>query len=215
MSLKAIIPAAGYGVRMGMHVNESKEMLQDPNDSNKRIIDYSLDLCYKYGIEPVVISRIEKNDLNSYLNIKGVEHIILKKPGKEWAETVLKSSGLWGEKNILILPDTRFDEDIIPKLLNDLAWNHNSDVVAAVHEIDPKDSEKWGVIYNNHIYEKCPNITASNLAWGLLAWNGKSAALDIFYELTPGFKYTQWNDIPYIKMNKFLDVTRTGKLEKY
>ena len=95
--VKAIIPCAGFGTRMAMQPNQSKEMLTDPV-TGKYLIDYSLDLCYKYKIKPVVISRLEKEDLNSYLRSKNVTHISLKEAGKEWAQTVLKSQGLWAKR---------------------------------------------------------------------------------------------------------------------
>lgn len=214
MIIKAIIPCAGFGTRMGMKSHEAKEMLIDPI-TGKYLIDYSLDLCYKYKIEPIVISRIEKEELNKYLRDKQVEHIVLKTPGKEWAETVLKSQGLWGDKNILLLPDTRFEpHNIIPKIIHDLTSNHTSagDLIVAVHEINPDDCNKWGTITGSTIYEKC--YIKTNLAWGIIGWkNGIGSYL--FLALYPESYYDLYDSIIYHKLDSFRDITRTGQLERY
>jgi dTDP-glucose pyrophosphorylase len=215
--VKAIIPCAGYGTRMGMKLNESKETLIDPV-THKYLIDYSLDLCHKYKIEPIVISRLEKEDLNGYLRDKEVEHIVLKTPGKEWAETVLKSRGLWGDKNILILPDTRFDEKAIPRMLDLL---HEYDLVAAIHEIPAMDCDKWGIINRKEIWEKPAvinkNIKAHMKAWGLLGFTPKVGEF-IFPSLNKG----NWVELErmaiapsFVHLDKFIDITRSGTLEKY
>lgn len=212
MSNKGIIPAAGYGTRMYMETNQSKEMLIDPV-TGKYLIDYSLDLCYKYYIEPVVISRIEKEDLNSYLRSKNVEHIVLKSPGNEWADTVLKSQGLWGDKNILLLPDTRFEpEYVVRDMLDEIGWS-DSGVVAAVHKIDPKESDKWGTVTGTGIHEK--NSNHQMVAWGLLGWRKQALGLSLFSEMYPGGSWFAWNGISKLQLTSFKDITRTGKLEKY
>ena len=209
--IKAILPAAGYGKRMGMEINQSKEMLKEVNGENF-LIDYSLNLCYKYNIEPVVISRIEKEDLNSYLRSKQVEHIVLKKPGSEWAETVLKSRGLWGEKNILILPDTRWDDDknkAFERIKTCISYS-DQQLVAGYHIINPEDSVKWGTLNGDFILEKCQ--TQASMAWGVLAFS-KEIGESLFRELTPG-NFTKLPVRYNIKLNNFRDITRTGKLEE-
>lgn len=208
--IKAIIPAAGYGTRMNMPIDKSKEMLIDPVTS-KYLIDYSLDICYSNKIEPIVISRIEKEDLNSYLRSKGVEHIVLKTPGKEWAETVMKSQGLWEYKNILILPDTRFESvDCISQIIKDL---DKHPISIATHKIDPKDADKWGTIVKDNIEEKKAN--GSDKAWGLIGFT-KNAGDMLFNQLIATKTASLWYLEPVTtELTKFVDITRSGKLEKY
>jgi dTDP-glucose pyrophosphorylase len=214
-NIKGIIPAAGYGVRMAMKPTESKEMLTDPI-TGKYLIDYSLDLCYSNSIEPIVISRLEKEDLNSYLRSKGIEHIVLKTPGKEWAETVLKSQGLWGEKNILILPDTRFDEEGFKEFLSEI---ENNTLTFATHEIKSEDCDKWGIVTDKSVYEKPGKhdlyYQDCEEAWGLIGWH-KCWGEQLFKNLheLKYFNHTHLKvDRTHLKW--FKDVTRSGTLEKY
>ncbi len=218
--IKCIIPSAGYGTRMNCKLNESKELMIDPV-TGKYLIDYSLDLCYKYNIEPIVISRIEKEDLNSYLRSKEVEHIVLKKPGKEWAETVLKSQGLWAEKNILLLPDTRFTPE---SRFDDIKYqiDHGSKLVLGVHEVPEMSQNKWGIVASNGIYEK-PNIKLDQYrglgttAWGIIAFR-KEIGYNLFSRLSENHQFLWKDDLvnPAIfRLDSFVDITRTGKLEKY
>ena len=212
---KAIIPCAGYGTRMGLQPHQSKEMLTDPNDKSKYLIDYALDLCYSNNIDPIVISRQGKDELNDYLKPYKLDLIILKEPGKEWAETVLKSQGLWGDKNILILPDTRFQpETIIPDIIK--STNCYSSIVVGWHEIKPEDSHKWGTVNSYGIYEK--QGTLFNKAWGILGFT-KFSGQELFQSLKPEgtFQFHQIDECSpeFRKLNNFKDITRSGTLEKY
>jgi UTP-glucose-1-phosphate uridylyltransferase len=215
MTIKAIIPCAGFGTRIKMLSHESKEMLIDPNNPDKYLIDYSLDLCYKYNIDPVVITRPEKQDLINYLKTKECELIICK-PGKEWAETVLKSQGLWGDKNILLLPDTRFDVDALEKVIQLMHYNYK--LVTAVHNISNTESDKWGTVTKDHIFEKWPRFSGNDeaklLAWGILGFD-KNIGVELFNSLYPCGFYKNNENIGMVYLDSFKDITRTGTLEKY
>src|SRR6266850_3092271 len=115
--MRAIIPCAGFGTRVGMKSNQSKELLPDSN--NKPLIQYSLDICRLYQIDPLVILREEKKDLQEYLKKEKVNYITIKPEG-EWYDTVLKSQGHWDENNVLMLPDTKFDIDRIKDIVSGL-----------------------------------------------------------------------------------------------
>lgn len=216
-NLKGIIPAAGYGKRMNMQPDQAKEMLIDPV-TGKYLIDYHLDLCYKYNIEPVVISRIEKSEFNSYLRSKKIEHIVLKEPGKEWADTVLKSQGLWGEKNLLLLPDTRFEPEISIKRIVDSM--HEYKLVAGVHDVPGLECDKWGIISREAIREKPyvinPGVKHYMKAWGILGFN-REVGQGLFSSQVKGglFKLSPEIEPTFVHLDKFVDITRSGKLEKY
>src|SRR4051812_48128743 len=100
---RVLIPAAGFGKRMGLP--EAKEMLIGPEGTP--LIEWSLSFCNKNGLKPLVISRPEKNSLNDYLRRIGVDTLLIE-PSGEWPDTLLKSEELWAEKNLVLLPDTRF-----------------------------------------------------------------------------------------------------------
>lgn len=194
---------------MNMLLNESKEMLKDPVTEDY-LIDYSLNLCYSNNIEPIVISRIEKEELNSYLRQKGVEYIVLKTPGKEWAETVLKSQGLWGDKNILLLPDTRFNKNAIKDILSKV----DGSLVIGYHEIDPMESNKWGIITEDNLILEKSLTRRSEKAWGLIGFN-KPDGIWFLEEISEykSFPLTKYEK--FVKLDYFKDITRTGQLEKY
>lgn len=99
-----IIPAAGWGTRIGQPV--SKEMLIGPD--KKPLIDFSIQLADQFNMQPLVITRREKTNLVEYLCSRNIDTIFVE-PTREWPETVLKSSDFWHEKNIVCLPDTTFE----------------------------------------------------------------------------------------------------------
>lgn len=107
--MKIILPCAGFGLRVGKP--ESKEMLSDP-EGQKPLIDFSLEIVKNRSWSAVIITRSEKRNLIDYLNQKkslgyNIEIKIIE-PSQEWPDTILKAKELWGFKNILILPDTRW-----------------------------------------------------------------------------------------------------------
>lgn len=215
MTVKAIIPCAGYGTRMQMQPNESKEMLTDPV-TGKTLIDYSLDLCYKYNIRPILIVRSGKEDLLKYLLTSkdyGKFDLIVSEPGKEWAETVLKSQGLWGDKNILILPDTRWTDDnnAFERIVKTIQYPQQ-ELVIGYHVIAPENSVKWGAVVGSSIMEKVHSDYAVR-AWGILGFDS-SIGRDLFQCLKPGGVYTNKNSYG-ILLKDFKDITRSGQLEKY
>lgn len=210
--VKAIIPCAGLGTRMGMKPTESKEMLVDPA-TGKPLIAYTLDLCKQFNIQPVIITRQEKQDLILYCRNKA-EVIILDTIPEEWPNTVLASKSFWSEKNILLLPDTRFEP--VESIGEAIRALETLDFAFGAHKVD--DVSKWGMIE----YEKSnktllvsekPTQTNPGLAWGFIAFknNGKSENLFNVYSKRNQFLYLKSFDIMYL--TSFKDITRTGKIE--
>ncbi len=200
---KAIIPAAGRGTRMGMKFNESKEMIIE---KDKYIIDYSLDLCEKHNIDPLIITRKEKIDLIEYT--KDYEQLVLEEPTSEWPETILKSKHLWAENNILILPDTRFfPTDIIVTMEKELKSN-KKELVVAVHKV--QNGSEWGCIRFYSMCEK-PKDKSPSYAWGLLGFK-KNYGEELFENMS---KRHVWFDISkdcsVINLQSFNDITRGKK----
>ncbi len=201
--IKAIIPSAGYGTRMSMKPNESKEMLID--STGKPVIQYSLDLCSKYGLEPIIITRKEKTDLINYVQGNATLHII--EPFGEWPDTVLSSSKLWGKRNILILPDTRFSPDSVLQDISDqLALGCKS--VTAYHNVT--DPTKWCVIDNYKLTEK-PLASNSSAALGLIGFEAIEGH-HIFNGLKRRSEPVDLIDAGFVRLDSFIDITRTGKI---
>lgn len=203
--MRAIIPSAGLGTRMGMRPDQSKEMLLD--NTGRPIIHYSLALCAKYNLTPLVILRKEKTDLIDYCKEQNIETFIIE-PKREWPETILASEAHWEQYNIMILPDTRFSDDkVIQYMKNDLENGCQSSI--ALHRVE--DSSKWCVINRHEIIEK-PNYNEKAWAMGLLAFNDFEGE-DLFGALSKRNNYYELFRSNYQYLDSFKDITRTGIVE--
>lgn len=204
MKIKCIIPCAGYGTRMGMAQNESKEMLLDT--TGKPVIQYSLDLCKLYDLEPLIITRKDKGDLIEYISDKANVHII--HPFGEWPNTILCSQGLWSENNIMLLPDTRFTPDsVIADMKYQLHMGCQS--VIAIHDVE--EPNKWCVVEDYHLVEKS-QTTKSTKAMGIIGFK-KSEGHNLFKTLNKRGEYYRLLNTGFVKLETFKDITRTGKIE--
>lgn len=162
----AIIPCAGLGTRMGMLPHEAKEMLPDKAYNYTHMIDYPIDICNQYNLDPLFISREEKTTLNDYLYSKG-KNVLIIKPEGEWNSTVLASKDHWRENNILLLPDTRFfPQSTIENIQTSLELGNQA--VLALHEV--KDPKNWGVVQSYKIIEKPKDLEGPQMAWGLIGF---------------------------------------------
>lgn len=206
MSLKGIIPCAGLGTRCGMLPHQSKELLPDP-ETGKPLIDYSIELCHRHKINPIVITRPEKKELIDYVTAKGVE-IFITEPGQEWPGTILKAYDSWGTNNVLMLPDVRYSPtNILDSLIFNLLTN---DLVFALHSVDSMLLSSWGIVTPYATAEKpatAPGL--SHKAWGVIGFKkSRGKALFEAYS-TRG----EWFDLvnektSFLFLDKFEDVTR-------
>lgn len=199
--MKCIIPAAGFGTRMGMKIDESKELLIDP-ETNAPIIQYSLDLCNKYNLEPVVVTRAEKRDLIDYCDRQHVLTQIIVPEG-EWMNTVLMSSNYWDRDNILILPDTRFNPtDVILEMKKDLELGARTSI--ALHKVP--DADKWCIVRSYTLMEKPKCYPGEQYAFGLIAFT-KAEGRAIFTELKDSKVALPYNS-SFRYLENFKDITR-------
>jgi len=206
--MKVIIPACGYGIRMGMQPNESKEMLIEEmphpamKNYNQPIIQYSLDICEQYNLDPIVITRPHKEDLIEYLHKHRIEVMIHQpKDGEEWALTVLASQRHWEENNLLLLPDTRFHSTgIVLDIEEGLKLGNNA--VFALHNVD--DPHNWGIIKDYNLIEKPKTLSVGRYwAWGLIAFK------DYYGEELFSSKQLTLKDVGFCYLDHFRDITRT------
>lgn len=205
--MRCIIPAAGFGTRMNMKTDQSKEMLLD--NTGNSIIRYCLDLCWNYKLNPLIVTRKEKTDLIEYCNDLHVETLIIETKG-EWPETVLASQEYWEESNILILPDTRFNStEVIQYMKNDLELHQNYSI--AIHKINPEESSKWCVTNGVELIEK-PNHIKFNWAMGLIAWN-KLNGEELFNSLSIKGNIHVLENTGFHYLDSFKDITRNGIIE--
>lgn len=204
--MRAIIPCAGYGTRMNMALDKSKEMLEDP-ETKEPLINYSLNLCVKHNLAPLVITRAEKTDLLAHCATFGVATQIIEPKG-EWMNTVLMSQDMWHKHNILILPDTRFNStDVIAEMKQDLELGAHSSV--ALHEV--QDAEKWCIVKGYNLIEKSKHYPGKQWAFGLIAFTNYTGH-GIFKQLKDE-KVAMLTQSSFHYLDDFKDLTRTGKIE--
>lgn len=209
----AIIPCAGRGTRMNMQSNQSKELLIDPI-TNKPLIEWHLDLCKQYDIEPVVVTRQEKRDLVDYCLDRNIKLQLVDIHG-EWPYTVLASKNNWNAYNILLLPDSRFGSiKTFEHVLTDLSLSVKASIALSVQE----DASKWCVVDKYYsIHEKPETSLTENkvFAMGVIGFN-QCYGEQLFQSLgdrrygphrleNVSFQYLDW----------YRDITRTGVVESY
>jgi len=208
----AIIPAAGFGRRVGSP--PSKELLPHPYYPGKNFLDVTLDICEKFNLQPVIVSREDKVTLNQYvLSRLGEQALMTILNSSEWTETVLKSRSRWGKRNILLLPDVYFTPiTIVQQALDSLKY---FDFVVATHKINPEESPKWGVIdkVKGRLFEKpIKPQHRQNLAWGLLGF----VNTDEVFNFWQCYHRSHANEEPvvvpdktaFLDLNLFVDLTR-------
>lgn len=204
---KLIIPAAGYGRRVGSP--EAKELLPSIVDGVP-LIDFSLTLAKEFNFHAHVITRTEKKSLIEFLEEKNIESQIVS-PTAEWPATILASQSYWHEKNIVVLPDTRFNPKKILEVI-DLELETN-DVVFACFKAE--DYSTWGTIRSIsvgsfEVWEK-PSENNRRQAWGIFGFRKTvgERLLNVFLKSTLEKKPIQL-DLKYkvLDLETFVDLTR-------
>lgn len=211
-----IIPAAGYGSRVGSP--EAKELLL--NDIGEPLIALALNQARDRQWPVHVITRKEKQSLITYLktysdlNQREIQ-IQLIEPSQEWPDTVLQSRDFWRDQNILCLPDTIFKPLDIWDSLND-SLTRDGDIALAVFEPGP-DYAKWGVVrfLNETQIEICekPRARKENLkAWGLSAFTCSGGLELLKAQMKSTFDHN-WISLKsrahLIELDDFKDLTRS------
>ena len=201
--MRLILPSAGFGTRMNMPIDQSKELLLY---NGKPLIEFSLGLAKYFNLRPLVITRKEKTDLIQYCDEKNIDIEIITPEG-EWANTVLMSEPFWEKDNILVLPDTFFTDVnwVFNNIINDLQIGQVS-ASFAVHKVE--DSSKWGVIKDDRLYEK-PDFTDPGLAWGIIGF--KKDYGKVLFENCQKGKFIELTNYNIVKLESFEDLTRNGK----
>jgi dTDP-glucose pyrophosphorylase len=197
--MKLIIPAAGYGTRMGMTASQSKELVPVESEHG-RVIDWIL----KQTKNALVIIRPDKKSLKNYLSHKYRVDLMEIQNSSEWTDTVYRSRLAWDDRNCLVLPDTRYAPTSIIHDINKALHDH--DIVFATHEV--QDPHKWGVIAGDLLYEKPTNNQAPARAWGLIGFT-KKAGTELFKDLNERkvFNLSKYR-VKFIPLESFKDITR-------
>lgn len=198
--MKAIIPCAGFGTRMGMKPNQSKELLIDP-ETGKPMIEWHLELCKTYFLEPFIITRAEKKDLVRYCNKNKISYLCID-PSGEWMSSVQKSKPFWSQNNILLLPDTKFgNTNVMSYIKSDLYLGSYHSL--ALHSVS--DSDKWCVVDNYSLLEK-PKEFGNKVkqAFGIIGFN---RGTELFEKLEKNKRFKLEN-CSFQYLDWFRDLTR-------
>lgn len=202
--MKALIPCAGFGTRMRMAPHQAKELLPDENGAPT--IEWSLNICKKYDIEPIIITRPEKEEFNQYLDKHNITYVF--DEGNSVGESLLKTKKHWDATNIVILPDTRFDYPENFFIDTEKCMKAGNDYVFGLFEVH--DYHNWGVICNNVFFEK-PKHTFTKYdyayAWGTIAFTrSKGEALLQSYNIVS--KPFELKNAGYLFIDNFRDISR-------
>ena len=199
---KALIPCAGFGTRMRMLPHEAKELLLD--DQGNPTIEWCLNICNKYGIEPIIVTRPEKEEFNKYLDDRNIKYVF--DEGKAVGNSLLKTKEYWGDYNIVILPDTRFeyDEDFFINIFECMKLGNDS--VFALFKVE--DYHNWGIISNNTFYEKpkC-DFTTTAYAWGVFGFT-KSYGETLLNNYNLTSESLSLTNPGYLFIKNFKDISR-------
>lgn len=206
MNTRIIIPAAGFGKRVGSP--PAKELFPHPQ-TGKPLIEEALLKAKTVGA-PLVITRSDKTALIDYLVEQNVEHQLIDAT-REWSNTVLASEPYWLENNLLLLPDTDFTPlSILPNLIEGLK---NHPVTLGVFPV--QDASSWGMIKGDEkklmIADK-PRMGFSHIqAWGLIGFK-KDVGVKLFSALAESNVDGSWKktdlDFKTYKLANFVDLTR-------
>lgn len=221
-----LIPAAGYGVRVGRP--ESKEMLKRPGShvlgfsgasfSGSPLIEEPIRRAWDAGAAVLVITREEKKSLIRYLEDLKAEspgrelQVQLVPPTKDWPDTLLASAPYWRKWNCVVLPDTEYEpRDMLSHISNLALSNFNlsdfnlSDfnLIVAQHQV--QNLSTWGVIQlANDSVRLCekPQSTAglshSDFAWGLYAFK-KELGEKLLRLQSESSQDHQWKELKGVK----------------
>lgn len=201
---KAIIPCAGFGTRMRMQPHEAKELI--PDENGNPTIEWSLNICNQYNIEPIIVTRPEKEEFNTYLKNKGITYVF--DEGKSVGVSLLQSKPHWGEYNIILLPDTRFeyDDKFFVNIFKSMKAGNDS-MFALFNVID---HHNWGIICNNTFYEKPKRSFTEEdnaFAWGVIGFRKEYGEILLnSYNLTSNPLVL--SNPGYIFIENFRDISR-------
>ncbi len=163
--MRILIPAAGYGTRVGMQPNQAKELLPGPD--GKPMIDWIITKAISYGIPVHVHTRLAKRDLVDHLIDKYSREqvtVYLGEPTSMEA-SILPMVDSKTHKNLVMLPDTRFEniDDVLKIFKHTQGW----DAMYGTHQVT--DPENWGMINKDgRITDKPTNWKHGNEAWGVM-----------------------------------------------
>jgi dTDP-glucose pyrophosphorylase len=201
---KAIIPCAGFGTRMKMLPHESKELL--PDENGNPTIEWSLNICKRYNIEPIIVTRPEKKEFNNFLDQRNITYVF--DEGKSVGISILQTKEHWSDYNIILLPDTRFEYDDNFFINIFKAMEAGNDSMFALFNVD--DYSNWGIICDNIFYEKPKKVFTKEdkvYAWGVIGFRKQYGEI-LFNSYNLTSPPLCLSNPGYLFINNFRDISR-------
>ncbi len=181
-NLTVILPCAGEGTRLSLPYPKEVHSIE----KNKSLIDYSFDLFSNYGrrdVEFVITLNENKTELVKYLSRYksryNISFTFFNPAETEYTGSIKSAKHLFGEKNLVLLPDTfmklKSSQDIV-NLVSD-SLNETGFTFFFKREIDNDMLKTKGSLWideNNLVqeYEDKPqeNINRFNAFWTAFAF---------------------------------------------
>lgn len=206
--VRLILPCAGFGTRMNMPVNLSKELLPNP-ETNSPLIDWHVENAKENGLDVLVVTRDEKKDLIQYC-VKNNINLLVVKPEGEWTKTIAKAyQNGFNDYNVVALPDTVY----YPKeALGEIAQlvKNTGNFTFGTFPVD--DASKWCVTEGDAVFEKSHVLQGNYFsAIGLFGF-AREAGLDLFTSLAETGTFKLPTKANHVSLDIFRDLTRTGKV---
>jgi hypothetical protein len=198
----ALIPAAGFGTRMG--TPPAKELLPHPYFKNKNFLEICLESCQKLSVSPLVISRKDKTELNDFLSKNKIPYILINH-SLDWQDSILQSISLWQEENLVLLPDTYYN----PLSQVQMTVMKLKEVSLSFTYFKVSDSKNWGGIkFDSNEVLIVEKKTGFNYAWGHLGFK-KEIGSKLFKSLLQDKEFKFHGRFSAQLIDTFIDLTRS------
>ncbi len=193
--MRLVIPAAGFGTRMNMAPNQSKELLLGVDGFP--LIFSAISAGQRAEIPVTVVTRAEKLDLIDY--IAGNAEIVITKESESWLDSVAYATSFYkNDQCVVVLPDTVCDN--LDRFLYILKSMRIMGPCAGTLEVT--DFQNWGMIRQDGTIVDKPTIDpGTREAWGVLV-----GTHEYFKLLRQGGAPAVWFKYP---LENFRDVTRS------
>jgi choline kinase len=209
---KLLVPAAGFGKRVGGP--KAKELLILKEEA-KPLIEWTLALAKRSKMSAVIISRHDKVDLNEYLLTASKRYpieVCLITKSEEWPDSILQSEAHWTDRNIVVLPDTRFEPKDMAHQIHSVLEKKNYVFATFIPEV----LHTWGVVRltdtESSIAEKPKVWTESDQAWGLFGFQKAHGKKLLQAMLASKGEFRSFTNQPVdcLPLTAFKDVGRQG-----
>ena len=206
-----LIPAAGYGVRVGSP--PAKECLPHPHQPHKSFIEVAYDRIQSWGADPLLIVREDKAALiDKWRSLAPEGSYLLVPPTPDWVQTLLLSSPYWRASNLLLLPDVEWAPTAAPTQILKALDQSFYQMAFLLHTVShPKP---WGIVTSSQLAFEKPSfdIGQSFKAWGLVGFCSSPEVIQFWREYQESAKTNVGARIPEPfwqgELESFEDLTR-------